>query len=748
MKTHIHFKSELDLPPTLTSWVLVALGTAMLVVSEVLPTTVRRRQYFVFCILAYLIAAFLWLLSGKLPRISRPTAVGLLLTAVYLGAYKMDMPALLSLTGTATVLAAALIGLPAAVGTAVVEMIILVLLSRLNIPGVGTPLINQGTLIIRLVAVVITLGLIYAVYHRIYGLSEWLWEYFNHAQRDQEEMRDRKANLEHALDDLVHANRQLALANERMALLRTIAEDAQKAKATFVANVSHEFRTPLNMIIGLVTLMIESPEIYAIDLSPDIRNDLQIVFRNCNLLAQMVNDVLNLTQMETGRLVLHRERFDLRETIISAVSVVSPLLEKKQLTLRQEIPSDLPLVFCDRTRIQQVILNLVSNAARFTDKGGITISAELHTERITVSVSDTGPGILPEDRERIFEPFCQGVAELWRDTGGSGLGLTISKQFIELHGGRIWLESEFGLGTTFHFDLPISEPVAHIARPDRYIQKDWIWHERRNQTLFSDDHYQPRIVICDASGDLYTEFTRRSDKIDFVDTRNINQALEDLQASSAHALVINEPISTDLVQLVESTSKIVPTTPIIGCSVPSVTIRLANSGATGYLIKPVARIDFERIIKALAKPVKNVLLIDDDADVLQLYTRTLHVYDPTLTITSVSSGHSAIAMLRSVNSDKLPDLVLLDVYMPDIDGWQVLEQLRMEKRTEELPVYLVSAHDPVDRPPGNKLFLGAMGEEFSINKLLHCSMLFSELLLTPEGALDPEPVQVAEVKSA
>ena len=225
-----------------------------------------------------------------------------------------------------------------------------------------------------------------------------------------EEVRSRRAEVEQALADLEHANRQLALANERMAVLRAIAEEAQKSKTEFVARVSHEFRTPLNMIIGLVDLLVETPEVYGEALPTAFFEDLKIVHRNCEHLSSMVSDVLDLSQVEAGRVALHQERVNLAELIDGAVAVVASLLERKGLALAVEVPPDLPVIYCDPTRIRQVVLNLVSNAVRFTERGGITIRAAQEGDAVQVSVADTGPGITPEDALRIFEPFCQGNA--------------------------------------------------------------------------------------------------------------------------------------------------------------------------------------------------------------------------------------------------------------------------------------------------------------------------------------------------
>ena len=167
---------------------------------------------------------------------------------------------------------------------------------------------NATAVFAALVATWAILGVVYVPYRAARGLCIWLENYYGNARRYMEEAQLRRAELEQAMESLAHANRQLALANERSASLRKIAEEAEKAKTMFVANVSHEFRTPLNMIIGLVELMVESPQIYAVTLPPKMREDLIVVQRNCEHLSNMINDVLDLTRIEAGHITLHRER--------------------------------------------------------------------------------------------------------------------------------------------------------------------------------------------------------------------------------------------------------------------------------------------------------------------------------------------------------------------------------------------------------------------------------------------------------
>ena len=637
------------------------------------------------------------------------------------------VPGTLALMAIPIGLAAALIGLPATIATALGETVVLLLLPKTIAADV-----DWAATGVALIAIWATLGVMVAVHRPVHQVARWSWEHYQRALGLLEEARDRKAELEQVLDDLAHANRQLALAGERLAGLRMIAEEAEKAKAAFVAKVSHEFRTPLNMIIGLVGLMVDSPEVYGQGLPAAVSEDLRIVHRNCEHLSRMVNDVLALSQAEAGRLALHRGWVDLAEVVDGALTVVRPLVEKKGLSLRVTIPDGLAEVYCDRTRILQVILNLVSNAARFTEEGGIGIYVAEQDQHVVVSVTDTGSGISPEDAERVFEPFCQDTGNLWRDKGGSGLGLSISKQFVELHGGRIWLESEPGVGATFFFELPVSPTVAHVARPGHWIREDWVWLKRTSRVALPDAHYRPRVVICDETGDLYPAFTRYSDEVEFVDARDLAQTAQELRRCPAHAVVLNTVSPHDLWPEVERARMEMPSTPVIGCSVPPQVGRALEAGAVDYLIKPVARADLQEAIRAVGKPVRRILVVDDDPDVLRLFTRMLHSCDEAadgpLEVVTASGGEEALDRLRS----DPPDLVLLDIIMPQVDGWQVLELKGRDEMIRNIPVVLVSAQDPREQPLASQALLATMGKGLPLSKLLRCSLEISALLLRPD----------------
>lgn len=714
------FAAELRITPQSVFAIMIATGCVLDLVHEFLPASASIG---LISFLLMILGGSAWFLAGRRPNWGVFLAV-IIPVGLVLFAYRvLEMPNALPLLAASIVLAAALSGFVAALIVAASETVLLLLLFYL--PPLN---LNLSDVVVAWIIIWVTTCGLYAIYLPMYQLQRWLAEYFKRAQDAVEEAQDRRAELEQVLADLAHVNRQLALANERTSAMRLVAEEAQKSKAAFVAKVSHEFRTPLNMIIGLIGLLVETPKVYGRELPEALFEDLRIVQRNCDHLSGLINDVLDLSQAEAGRLALRREQVKLAEIVDEALAVVRTLLEKKHLSIQTSIPDNLPLVYCDRTRIRQVILNLLSNAARFTENGGITIRAEHQAGSVVVSVADTGPGIPPGAVDRIFEPFAQATEGIWRERSGSGLGLSISKQFIELHEGRMWLESQLGVGTTFFFDLPISSPpVPSAPSPQRWISEEWSWRERTTQSDLPKISPKPRVVVYDETGELYTQLVRRTDEIEFVDIRDLTDVTEELQRCPAHAVLLNGGSTGTLLPLVEKCRASIKDTPIMACCVPSEMKWAAAAGATDFLIRPVTQLDLQHAIQNLGKPVERILIVDDEPDIRQLMTRMLSA-DPSLEITTASNGAQALEELRT----SPPDLMLLDIVMPDMNGWEVLKRKRDDPVIKDIPVIVVSSLDRLEQPLKSTILLATMGEGFSMSKLLTGSLELSALLLKPD----------------
>jgi signal transduction histidine kinase len=237
-------------------------------------------------------------------------------------------------------------------------------------------------------------------------------------------------------------------------------ETASRHKSEFLANTSHELRTPLNAILGYTELVLD--DIYG-EVPGKIREVLERVQSNGRHLLGLINDVLDLSKIEAGQLALSVSEYSMREVVQTMIAATEALVAEKNLTFATTIADDLPVGEGDERRITQVLLNLVGNAIKFTESGGIAIDAASSDGAFQIAVSDTGPGIAPEDQQVVFEEFRQLDSSSTRAKGGTGLGLAISKRIVELHGGRIWVESELGKGSTFRFTLPVHAPARSIA---------------------------------------------------------------------------------------------------------------------------------------------------------------------------------------------------------------------------------------------------------------------------------------------
>ena len=318
------FNEEMRVPPSWVIAALIALGLVFFFLGESQSWIRDKSTTRYVSLLVFAIASIAWLIHRWVPWGGRWVTLLTLIAMSYLVYPLSGIPESLNFALIPVAFGAALISLSAASVAASIETVILLLLSGSVSTGAG-----QAAIVIPLTLVWVTFALVVAFYLPIYRATQWLWEQYQQAQEALQDTREQKVALAEALEELAHSNRQLALLNERTTMLRQVAEEAQKAKASFVARVSHEFRTPLNMIIGLTDLLAETPEIYGDTLPSALLEDIKIVNRNCEHLASLLNDVLDLSRTETGQLPLHGEWVNMAEEIEQATAVKPPLVDKK-----------------------------------------------------------------------------------------------------------------------------------------------------------------------------------------------------------------------------------------------------------------------------------------------------------------------------------------------------------------------------------------------------------------------------------
>jgi signal transduction histidine kinase/CheY-like chemotaxis protein len=568
---------------------------------------------------------------------------------------------------------------------------------------------------------------------------QWSWSNYENNRKLLAQSRDYQLRLQQTLDDLKEANIQLTRINQNVQGLRIAAEDARRAKEEFVANVSHELRTPLNMIIGFTDMIIEAPHTFGDNIPPALLADLSVIRRNSQHLSNLVDDVLDLSQIEVGQMSLTREYNALPEIIQAAVVAVQPLFESKALYLKQELSRDLPLIFCDRLRIREVILNLLSNAGRFTEVGGVEIRAQLEGEEVVVSVNDTGLGISDEDKGKVFSPFQQLDSSIRRQYGGTGLGLNISKTFVELHEGRMWFESRLGEGTTFFFALPVNPPAQQTSLPTRWINPEWEYRQRTRQTLAPKPVVRPRYVVLDPEEVIVRILTRYFGDVDIVATTSVEAAIEELSKIPSQALIINAtPVSRMLDQL--KASRALPyDTPAILCSVPGITEAIDALGVSNYLVKPIARETLLTTVERLNPEAKTVLIVDDEPDARRLFWRILNSSQRGYRVLTANDGLQGLEMLR----EEHPDVVLLDLVMPVVDGFQVLEQIKVDPDLRDIPVVVISARDPAGQLIVSNVLAATQGSGITLPQLLTSIDLLSKTL-SPAGLPNGLKAQVIQ----
>jgi signal transduction histidine kinase len=237
-----------------------------------------------------------------------------------------------------------------------------------------------------------------------------------------------------------------------------VAKEADRLKSAFLATMSHELRTPLNSIIGFTGIMLQG---LAGPLNEEQTRQMGMVSKSAQHLLALINDVLDISKIEAGQLKVSAEPVNIRQAIDKAVQIVTPMAEKKGLALVINITPEVGWVSSDKRRVEQIIINLVNNAIKFTDQGEVRLECEIRNEQVITSVIDTGIGIKPEDMDTLFKPFQQIDSGLTRKREGTGLGLSICRRLVELLGGKIWVKSEWGQGSVFSFSLPARTPGAN-----------------------------------------------------------------------------------------------------------------------------------------------------------------------------------------------------------------------------------------------------------------------------------------------
>jgi two-component system, NtrC family, sensor kinase len=494
---------------------------------------------------------------------------------------------------------------------------------------------------------------------------------------------------------------QSALAIQNARLFEEIEEKsrelelASRHKSEFLANMSHELRTPLNAIIGYSELLQEEAE----DLGQqELIPDLEKIHAAGQHLLGLINDILDLSKIEAGKMELYLEAFDVPALLREVRAIVAPLIEKNGNTLLVDCPDEAGQMRADLTKVRQALFNLLSNAAKFTERGTIEVTVRREAEWLTFAVRDSGIGMTPEQAGRLFQAFTQADASTTRRFGGTGLGLTISRHFCQLMGGDIVVESAPGVGSTFTIRLPAEvaptpnpapagggEPGLPATRADA----------DNDSVLLADEGPNLPVLLAIDDDPTVHELLRRSLRLEGARLVSASSGEEGLRlARELRPAVITLDVLMPGMDgwAVLSALKADPTT----ADIPVVMLTILGDreigfalGATDYLTKPFDRERLRAVVnKHLARRgVGPVLVVDDDPATRELLRRTVEAGG-----WSVEEAENGRVALERVAAHR-PALVLLDLMMPELDGFGLAAALRAEPRWRGIPIVVITAKE-------------------------------------------------------
>ena len=508
--------------------------------------------------------------------------------------------------------------------------------------------------------------------------------------------------LRHWRDELAQSHRHLVDLNqdldrkvmERTASLQRateVAKEANKAKSAFLANMSHELRTPMNAILGYSEMLMEEAEDVGQD---DFIPDLQKINQAGNHLLALINDVLDLAKIESGRMEAFGEDLDVGSLIDQVAGTTQPLMGKNNNQFTIERGEQLGTAHQDITKLRQSLLNMLSNAAKFTHEGTITLRAVREkadgVDWLIFSVSDTGIGIPADKLDHVFEEFSQADSSTTRDYGGTGLGLPISRRFCQLLGGDLTVRSNIGEGTTFTMRVPVLLPGVDA---ETLVEVTPVTTDAELEAIRATGAGRTLLVIDDdpEARDIVERFLRK-DGFEVVTAGSGEEGLR-----LAHKL---KPVAITLDVMMPdmdgwSVLRALQADPVLR-DIPVVMLTVVDDkskgyslGATNYLTKPVDR---HQLHHALARYYKSgepcsVLLVEDDKATREVMARTLE--KSTWQVTEAGNGREALDRL----AQEKPQLILLDLMMPVMDGFDFLLEMRANPEWEDIPVIVLTAKD-------------------------------------------------------
>ena len=508
---------------------------------------------------------------------------------------------------------------------------------------------------------------------------------YEEVERQNQELLKTLQELRARQEELALLNRELEDTNRGVVALYAELDEradylrrASELKTSFLSNISHEFRTPVNSIISLSRILLDH-----LDGSLTSEQEKQVTFisRAARSLSEMVNDLLDLAKVEAGKVKIRIKTFDIADLFSALKGMLKPLLaDNTSVELVFSDVAGVASLHTDEGKVSQILRNFISNAIKFTPQGEVRVSALERGSDIIFSVRDTGIGIDPKDHEKIFLEFAQIENPLQEKFHGTGLGLPLCRNLAALLGGKVWVESETGQGSTFYTSIP----RVYRGQGDLHVE---------TEELAEQEFHRPPVLLADADLEVFNRMEPHFRKSEFqlVQTTNLTSAMEWLDRHVPEAIIFNATLDP-LLQMVflesiqakraESNREIV----IIQTTGNEGQVYGAPSDDGTSLVMPLDGTLIAQLRKLTGRERPLKLLLVDDNDVSRYILREL-LDRPWLSLIEAHNGLEAIDMALREN----PDGVILDVVMPERTGFEVLERLRMQEKTRNLPVIICTS---------------------------------------------------------
>ena len=531
---------------------------------------------------------------------------------------------------------------------------------------------------------------------------------FQEIQRQNQELLSTMGELEKRQSELDQLNRELEDTNRGVVALYAELDEkadylrrASEIKSRFLSNMTHEFRTPLNSILGLSRMLLDRLDG---DLTLDQEKQVAFIRRAASDLSELVNDLLDLSKVEAGKIIIRPTEFEIKDMFGALRGMLRPLLaHNSSINLVFEEVIGIPPVYTDESKLSQILRNFISNALKYTEKGEVRVKATYRDDKVVViSVSDTGIGIAQGDLLTIFEEFTQIEGPHQKKMKGTGLGLSLSKKLAEVLGGSVTVSSKPGVGSTFSVIMPLTyrgdTEINYVSEMIRQVDPS------RSSILVLDDNTETLFI--------YESYLKGS-RYQAVPVRSVKEAREALRTLKPHAIILDILLEHEnswgfLSELKKDAAT--KDIPIFVITMVENETKARKSGADDFHLKPVEKQWLLDKFNSLARPdySTKILLVDDD-EVSRYLFRGLLV-DTSYDLVEAAGGQDGVSLAIT----EKPDVIFLDLNMPDLNGYEVLRKLKSNEASKNIPVVWYTSNLPAEEKlAGVEGIVGVLSKDLS-----------------------------------